>query len=64
MHGYTPLSPLGEEDWVGWYRMFIRNAARETVEMRDLKFRYTPAETSDVQVGVFDTMRHGLGFLH
>lgn len=64
VHGYTPLSPLGEEDWVGWYRMFMRNAAVETMEMRDLNFRYIPAEVGDVQVGVFDTMRHGLGFLH
>lgn len=64
IHGYVPVSLLGEDDWVGWYRMFARSAVKETLDMRDMKERALPSDTADMHVGVFEVMRHGLGFLH
>ncbi|MGC4063943.1 MAG: cellulose binding domain-containing protein [Polyangiaceae bacterium] len=59
-HGYKP-NQNGHSGWLDWYRAFARNQAPELVTMRQgVEWPSVPT-TSDLYVGVFDSMRYGIG---
>ncbi|GGY81644.1 hypothetical protein GCM10011613_27890 [Cellvibrio zantedeschiae] len=63
-HGYPEANLQGETDWVGWYREFIRGTVKENENIKQGIEITKPVENPEIYVGVFETFRRGLGFLH